>query len=95
MKRIISILFLTVISLALSAQKRVFVDKTLKYIYEKKNGIFDGEYKSLYSNGKTKAEGKFKDNMRTGTWKVYDSTGVLKMQREYKNNFGFTRTFPP
>lgn len=94
MKSLITISLLLFSGLILGAQSRIVVDTEHKFIYNLKNGLFDGEYKSLYKNGKTKAEGKFKDNMRIGIWKVYDSTGILKIQREYQNNFEFTRTFP-
>ena len=65
-----------------------------KVNYETKNNLFDGDYFSFYKNGKPKAEGKFLNNQRTGSWTVYDSLGNEKVQREYKDNFTFTQIFP-
>jgi hypothetical protein len=51
----------------------------------------NGLYISYYKNGKKKAEGKFGNNYRTGKWTVYDSTGRIRMSREYSNPFDYTQ----
>lgn len=63
--------------------------------YESRNGMFDGVYRSYYRDGTKKSEGRFSMNMRVGTWTVWDSTGKMRMQREYKTSYEYTRVFPP
>ncbi len=75
-------------------KKYTYTGKDYRVECEMLNGLYDGVYTSWYTNGKKKAQGNFKDNMRVGNWTVWDSTGQMKMKREYKNNFEFTRTFP-
>lgn len=81
MKYFFQIIFLSA-CLVVSAQskKHVFESKTLKVEYHTKNGLLDGKYVSHYANGKKKAEGNFKDNLRTGKWQVWDSTGKIHQE---------------
>lgn len=53
------------------------------------DGIWNGHYISYYKNGKKKAEGDMKSNQRCGTWTVWDSTGLKRVERLYRNNFDF------
>ncbi|MFZ5551608.1 MAG: hypothetical protein ACOZCO_00725 [Bacteroidota bacterium] len=93
MKELFIIVFCLFTSSVFS-QKQVVEYEGIMYIFETRNGLFDGEYKSFYPNKKLKAEGTFKNNQRVGKWRAYDSTGVMKTERDYKNNFEFTRVFP-
>jgi len=47
------------------------------------NGLFNGEYRSHHDNGVIKAEGEFNGNRRVGTWKIYDESGILRVERQY------------
>lgn len=53
------------------------------------NGILDGPYIAYYSNGKLKAKGEFKDNMRTGKFLLYSSNGKGKLHISF-NKYGST-----
>lgn len=61
----------------------------LKYQANTKDGCLDGTFTSWHSNGQKKAEGEFNMNQRIGTWKVWNSAGILKVHRVYQNNFQF------
>jgi hypothetical protein len=67
----------------------------LKVTYHLKNGQFEGYYKSVYPNGKTQAEGYFKDNKRHGEWNIYDDKAGIMHSRVYKNPYHFDRKYPP
>lgn len=43
-------------------------------------------WKEYHSNGKIKAVGRYKDNMKHGTWASYDSTGNIIYKELYKKN---------
>jgi hypothetical protein len=85
-----------VLSLPLCAQvkKQVYQDAFLKVEYHTRNGQLDGKYISYYANGKKKSSGSFKDNLRVGTWQVWDSAGVvteriIKVDSAARNEQGF------
>lgn len=89
------ILFLLA-SVAFSQEKkRIFQSKQIKVEYHTKDGLLDGKYISYYSNGKKKAEGDYKNNLRVGKWNVWDSTGkvhaehVFKVEKKERNPQGF------
>jgi hypothetical protein len=71
-----------------------FDAKNLKCTYETSQGRIDGNYVSYYKNGNKKAKGKYENNYRSGKWSVWDSTGRLRMQRDYSDPFTFKRSFP-
>jgi hypothetical protein len=71
-----------------------FTDGKIKADFKTKDGMFDGAYVSYYPNGVKKAEGKFVHNTRYGKWSVWDSTGKLIVQRNYKNLFEYEQQFP-
>lgn len=54
----------------------------------------NGIYQEIYSNGKTKVLGEFLDGQRIGIWSVWDSTGVLKIQRNYLGSREVEYLFP-
>ncbi len=64
-----------------------FAQESIDSIYS--NGMLNGHYESFYSNGIKKASGDFVNNQRVGEWKLWDSTGVLRMQRTYEDNLNF------
>jgi antitoxin component YwqK of YwqJK toxin-antitoxin module len=39
------------------------------------DGLLDGEWKQLYSNGQVRFQGKYVNNKRTGQWVWYDVDG--------------------
>jgi len=90
--------FLSLLAVSFTAgnikQKHVYENRSVKCIYETENGIINGKYISYYKNGKKKAEGEFENNLRKGLWSVWDSTGRLRMQRDYTNPFVFKRLIP-
>ena len=65
-----------------------------RIVYFEKEGRLHGQYTAYYPNGNKKAEGRFENNERVGNWSIWDTTGVLKMQRTYFNNFQYKSTFP-
>lgn len=54
----------------------------------------NGIYQETYSNGKAKVLGEFLDGQRVGVWSVWDSTGVLKIQRNYLGSREVECLFP-
>lgn len=61
---------------------------------KKENGMLHGKYTAKYPNGVTRAEGEFKNNIRVGIWKVFDTSGRVIQSREYKNNLEYSRLYP-
>lgn len=85
MKNIFFIVFLfTGLGFFGQSKKHVFESKQVKVEYHARGGLMDGKYVSHYANGKKKAEGHFKDNLRVGKWNVWDSTGELLGGQEYE-----------
>ena len=78
----------TFTTLFLFAAQAAFSQISTSKIY--KNGILNGQYESVYANGRMKAQGNFEYNQRVGEWKVWDSLGNLRMIRNYINNTDFT-----
>ncbi len=62
--------------------------------YYLKNNHLDGVYQEFYKNGEQKVLGSFFEGQRTGIWSVWDENGVLKVQRNYKNNTIFEFIYP-
>ncbi|WP_107040313.1 SUMF1/EgtB/PvdO family nonheme iron enzyme [Brumimicrobium mesophilum] len=58
------------------------------------NNHFNGIYHEKYQTGETKVLGEFFKGQRIGIWSVWDSTGVLKVQRNYSNNRSFEFVYP-
>lgn len=75
-------------------QKFSFSDGKYNVEYGMLDGRYHGPYNSWYLSGKKRAEGTFQNNIRVGVWSVYDSTGRLRMKRQYKNNFEYETLFP-
>lgn len=75
-------------------EKHFFESESIHCNYETNQGRIDGDYCSYYKNGKKKAEGKFQNNYRIGKWTVWDSTGRIRMQRDYSDPFTFKRILP-
>lgn len=97
MKNLITIFIISLLGLFYLSFKKVshqFVANGTTIKFEKQQGRFHGNYISYYSNGQKKSEGSFQNNMRAGTWSVWDSTGRLRISRKYENPFVFKRTFP-
>lgn len=74
--------------------KRSYESSDFKCSYETTDGRLDGNYVSYYNNGQKKSEGKFANNYRIGKWTVWDSTGRIRMQRDYSDAFTFKRIIP-
>lgn len=81
---------------ALFSQIQVTTDVVggLKATFTLHKNQLNGNYKSFYLNGKKRAEGQFKNNLRHGQWTVWDSTGAIIHQRSYSSPFSFERTYP-
>lgn len=71
-----------------------FSNKKFSAEYSMDKGLLNGEYISYYSNGNKKSEGKYSNNNRIGTWKAWDYTGELVIEREYTNNFEYESVTP-
>jgi hypothetical protein len=91
---IIMLLFFVSLTEA-SIEKKHHEDKHYKCTYETQQGRFHGLYTSYYKNGQKRAEGYFENNMRSGKWSVWDSTGKLIVQRYYEEPFTVVKHFPP
>lgn len=62
--------------------------------YGEEHGMLNSRYVSYWPNGKQKAEGEMRGNMRYGPWSLYDSTGKLVMVRNYETGYAWEQTFP-
>ncbi|MCF8296911.1 MAG: hypothetical protein K9J13_05130 [Saprospiraceae bacterium] len=97
MKRLFFLAFILVLvsfSTDSKKQKCKYEDENFKSYYELTQGRFNGNYVSYYKNGQKKSEGKFENNYRIGKWSIWDSTGRLRMKRDYENPFVFKRLIP-
>lgn len=72
----------------------IFKQDGLHVEYGKERGMLNAPYHSFWPNGKVKAEGMMRANMRFGTWNLYDSTGKLVMAREYETGYAWTQLYP-
>jgi hypothetical protein len=58
------------------------------------DGILNGQFESKYANGKSKAEGAYRNNLKIGKWTIWDSLGNVIMTRQYKEGLAISvRTF--
>lgn len=69
-------------------------DSTVLVKYNIKEGRLSGNYSSFYKNGKQKSAGQLQNGYRVGNWKVWDSTGRLRMERNYTSILEFNRLVP-
>ncbi len=81
-------------NLTAKTQTHEFISDKFNCSYETERGRLQGKYISYYPNGIKKAEGIFENNYRSGNWKLWDSTGILKMQRYYRNPFEYDILLP-
>lgn len=70
-------------------KKIQFSDGNIKSEVEMESGMFNGRYISFYKNEKKSAEGTFENNQRVGLWTAWDSSGQMRMKRDYKNSFQY------
>ena len=94
-KNIIILTAITLFALNGKGQKHNYQDLNIRCVYNTIQGRLYGQYVSYYSNGIKKAEGSFANNCRIGIWTVWDSTGKIRMQREYENFLTYKRIIPP
>lgn len=74
--------------------KNNYADLRIICEYETENGKLNGTYISKYKNGIKRSEGNFTNNVRSGIWTVYDSTGRKIHQRKYSNHLSFEKLYP-
>jgi hypothetical protein len=79
------------------AQQHVFVygNDSITCYYTLTEGKFTGKYKSFYKKGIKRSEGELVNGYRSGRWKVWDTKGIIKMERVYHTPFDFVRIIPP
>lgn len=96
LKKYLLCVVLTVLAASGHAQQEAvhYEDGGVSCAYMLNNKRMNGRYVSYYRNGVKKAEGTFQDNCRVGVWSVWDSTGHLRMQRDYSNLFEYKQLFP-
>jgi len=59
--------------------------KTTKALYPLKNYKRNGPAKTFHPNGQIASQGKFKNNLKVGTWQYYDKNGMLLEKVKMKN----------
>lgn len=92
---IFSFIYVLILSFTVPpSKKRTYIDNNITCTYETSDGRMDGHYISYYKTGKKKSEGDFENNYRTGKWTVWDSTGKIRVQREYSDPFNFKQLIP-
>ncbi|WP_109830105.1 DUF3352 domain-containing protein [Reichenbachiella versicolor] len=65
-------------------QSELFEDGNPKYDYQTKNGKKHGAFYEFYPNGDIKIIGKYKNDLKEGTWKHYDENGKLIEKVKYR-----------
>ncbi len=90
MRYISSIVFL-ILSVTLKAQQKniYYPSGFVHYSYDVKNEKLNGEFASYYENGLISAKGSFTNGQKTGKWQAWDSSGILRTSRMYRNNSDF------
>lgn len=71
-----------------------YENDSIKVVYTRLDGRIDGSYQSYYKNGQLRAKGQFADNYRIGKWSLWDSMGVLQIERVYESPFVYKAMFP-
>ncbi len=69
---------------------KIISDK--KYAYESKNGRRNGFF-TFSDRGDANVAGRYVDNIKLGTWCMWDSNEKLILQRNYKNGFEFETVY--
>ncbi|MDA3820068.1 MAG: hypothetical protein PF590_06395 [Candidatus Delongbacteria bacterium] len=84
----ISVLFCLFITSNILSQNVVnqYSDVDVSVEYTTKDGKLHGQYLSYYPDGSKKAKGSFRNNQRTGMWKLWNESGKLIETRKYQNN---------
>ena len=82
-------LFSTLLPVVVFGQNTLRSTNNSKTEYVYKDGVFNKKFVCWHNNGLKKAEGTYLNNQKIGTWYVWDTTGKLISQREYKNSFDF------
>ncbi|ALU75700.1 hypothetical protein [Tenacibaculum finnmarkense] len=97
---IIILLFLSLLSTAVSAQKTIWLDKnkqeTVKGNHEYYSiQEFKGTLKTFYKTGQLLEQGKYNNNQKQGVWKTFYKNGKIKTKGKYRNNkkIGVWKTF--
>lgn len=90
-----SLAVLNLLSFTILAQpEQTYNDGSLNCKYQSTLGMLNGPYVSYYKNGVKKSEGNFQFNNRIGEWSVWDSTGKLRVKRNYSNPYEYTQIIP-
>jgi hypothetical protein len=78
------------------AQEKTFVmqDANQQCMYNMVDGRMTGDFASYYENGQMQAKGILINGYRAGLWTVWDTSGIKRVERSYKNIFEFDRVFP-
>lgn len=82
-------LFATLLPVVIFEQNTLKSTNNSKTEYVYKDGVFNKKFVCWHNNGLKKAEGTYLNNQKIGTWNIWDTTGKLISQREYKNSFDF------
>jgi antitoxin component YwqK of YwqJK toxin-antitoxin module len=90
MKKLLSILLLSVVLIGCSEERVLMVDLTEKGTEESplmysESGLFNGVGYSVHSNGQTKEEVNYKDGKEDGLSKSWHSNGQLQYESNYKD----------
>ena len=62
----------------------------VQYEYETEGFLFDGKFSSYYETGRLRMKGQFNSNQKAGLWRVWDEKGLLRSERNYRDNENFT-----
>ncbi len=76
------------------SDSHIYKDSLVGCKYQTTLGMLNGTYVSYYKNGIKKSEGNFQYNNRIGEWSVWDSTGKLRVKRNYSDPYEYIQTYP-
>ena len=89
--RLLIFSFFTICAIQLQAQQKniYYPSCFVQYSYQVKDGPLNGDFVSYYENGFVKAKENFIQGQKQGIWKAWDTNGILRTQRNYRDNYDF------
>ncbi|MFL5808232.1 MAG: hypothetical protein ACJ749_01845 [Flavisolibacter sp.] len=84
------LLFLCIMVHAKERKTVYYSSGRVQYEYETEGYFFDGKFSSYYETGRLRMKGQFSSNQKTGVWRVWDEKGLLRSERNYRDNDNFT-----
>jgi hypothetical protein len=86
---LLPLLLLSIIVNAREKKTVYYPNGKVQYEYETEGHLFDGKFSSYYETGRLRMKGQFSGNQKTGLWRVWDEKGLLRSERNYRDDDNF------